>query len=64
MTDEVLSLGRMARRLGVTITWLRAEADAGRIPCLRAGTRYLFCPSAVANVLAERAATPLLTKAQ
>ncbi|HUY89265.1 MAG TPA: hypothetical protein VMV10_11065 [Pirellulales bacterium] len=45
----------MARRLGITQTWLRAEADAGRVPCLRAGTRYLFAAAAVEKALAERA---------
>jgi hypothetical protein len=52
-----LPLNRMARRLRVTVAWLRDEADAGRVPCLRAGTRYLFAPDAVERVLAERAAT-------
>jgi len=52
---DVLSLPRMARRLGITQTWLRAEADAGRVPCLRAGTRYLFAAAAVEKALAERA---------
>lgn len=52
----LLPLNRMARRLRVTIAWLRAEADAGRIPCLRAESRYLFSPETVERVLAERAA--------
>lgn len=52
-----LPLGRMARRVRVTTGWLRDEADAGRIPCLRAGSRYLFSPEAVERVLADRAAT-------
>lgn len=59
MTDKpeaVLSLARMARRLGVTQRWLRDEANAGRIPHLRAGTRYLFSPEAVERTLPERAA--------
>lgn len=47
----------MARRLHVTTLWLRDEADAGRVPCIRAGTRYLFSPDAVERALAERAAT-------
>jgi hypothetical protein len=52
----LLPLNRMARRLRVTTAWLRDEANAGRVPCLRAGTRYLFAPEAVERVLAERAA--------
>lgn len=55
--QSILSLPRMARRLGVTIAWLRAEADAGRVPCLVADRRYLFSPDAVQRVLAERAAS-------
>ncbi len=51
----LLNLSRMARRLRVTVAWLRDEAEAGRVPCLRAGTRYLFAPEAVERVLAERA---------
>ena len=47
----------MARHLRVTVAWLRDEADAGRVPCLKAGPRYLFSPDAVERVLAERAAT-------
>ena len=51
----LLQLGPMARRLRVTTAWLRAEADAGRVPCLRADKRYLFVPAAVEKVLAARA---------
>jgi hypothetical protein len=46
----------MARRIHVTTGWLRDEADAGRVPCLRAGNRYLFSPSAIEQLLADRAA--------
>jgi hypothetical protein len=53
---ELLTLSRMARRLRVTQSWLRDEADAGRVPCLRAGCRYLFAAEAVEAILAERAA--------
>jgi hypothetical protein len=53
---EVLSLHRAARRIGVTSRWLRAEADAGRVPCLRAGNRYLFDLEAVGRELSRRAA--------
>lgn len=52
----LLPLNRMARHLRVTVAWLRDEANAGRVPCLRAGDRYLFSPAAVERILAERAA--------
>jgi hypothetical protein len=55
----LLTLGPMARYLRVTTAWLRDEANAGRVPCLRAGDRYLFAPTAVEMVLAERAAQPI-----
>ena len=53
---SLLPLGPMAQRLRVTAAWLRAEADAGRVRCLRAGKRYLFAPEAVERILAARAA--------
>ena len=53
---ELLSLARMARRLGVTQDWLRAEADAGNVPCLRAGKRLLFNAAATQESLAVQAA--------
>ncbi len=53
---ELLSMARMARRIGVTQDWLREQADAGRVPCLKAGTRYLFNPVAVQEALATEAA--------
>jgi hypothetical protein len=56
MPEQLLNLASMARVLGVPKQWLRDEADAERVPCLRAGDRYLFAPSAVERVLAERAA--------
>ena len=58
MCAEVLTLGQMARRLGVTQKWLKAQADAGNVPCLKAERHYLFEPSAVVDRIAERAAVP------
>ena len=54
--NDLLSLSRLARRLGVTQQWLRDQADAGKIPCLKAGNRYLFNPLAVQEALAVKAA--------
>ena len=54
--SELLSLARMARRLGVTQDWLRGQADAGNVPGLLAGKRYLFNPVAVQEALAVEAA--------
>jgi excisionase family DNA binding protein len=56
--SPLLSLTRLARRLGVPSSWLRQEADAGRIPCLRAGKRLLFNAQAVEEALLEKAGKP------
>jgi len=61
--SELLSLPRAARRLGVTARWLRAEADAGRVPCLRADSRYVFDLAALTRAIADRAARPEQTDA-
>jgi hypothetical protein len=47
-------LGLVARLLHVPAAWLRAEADAGRLPHLRAGRAYLFDPELVERLLLER----------
>lgn len=51
------SLSKTATTLGVPIAWLKREADAGRVPCLRAGRRFLFDLEMVANALAEKASS-------
>ena len=54
-TCPLLPAGRMARQLRVPVGWLTGEADAGRIPHVRAGRSYLFDPDTVFGVLVERA---------
>jgi len=54
--SDLLTLPRMARRIGVTQRWLRQQADAGKVPCLKAGNRYLFEPLAAQEALARQAA--------
>ena len=49
----LLPLGVMARRVHVSPQWLRAEAESGRIPCLRAGERFLFVSQIVEQLLIE-----------
>lgn len=44
-----------ATRLGVPAAWLKTEAEAGRVPCLRAGRRLLMNVRMVRRALAERA---------
>lgn len=55
-TTKLLTLPRAARRFGLTTAWLRAEAEAGRLPCLRAGRRQLFDADALERTLLARAA--------
>ncbi len=51
----LLPIGPTARRLRVPVSWLRAEALAGRIPHLQAGPRLLFDVGTVERLLIERA---------
>jgi hypothetical protein len=51
----LLPLGPTARLLAVPSNWLRAEADAGRLPHLRAGSIYLFDVDEIERLLLERA---------
>jgi hypothetical protein len=54
-TMKLVRVGPMARRLGVPVRWLQAEAEAGRIPHVRAEKVLLFDPETVERVLLERA---------
>ena len=53
--DRLAPLRIAARELDVPATWLRREADAGAIPCLRAGNVLLFDLTHVRQLLLERA---------
>jgi hypothetical protein len=57
-SDDLLDLSAAARRLHVPRSWLRREAHEGRVPCLRAGSRYLFSWCALSGALASRAGNP------
>lgn len=41
----------MAIRVGVAPAWLKAEADAGRVPHLKIGRRLFFNPELVEQAL-------------
>lgn len=60
-TSILLSLPGLAKALNLPETWLKAEADARRIPHLRIDKRYRFNLEAVERSLAERAATGAVT---
>jgi hypothetical protein len=53
---ELLSLRRMAARLGVPSQWLKEQAEAGSVPGLKAGERWLFKPDVVAAAVSKMAA--------
>ena len=53
---ELLTLRRMAGRLGVTAKWLKARAEAGEVPGLQADARWLFRPDVVVPAVAAMAA--------
>lgn len=53
---QLLTDSQMARILRVTVRWLRSEAEAGRLPSVKAERRFLFNREAVERMLAERAA--------
>ncbi len=55
-TDSLVPLSVLARRLRVKSAWLRGEAEAERLPHLRAGDTFLFHEPTVRRVLANRAA--------
>jgi hypothetical protein len=48
-------LGRRFKRFGLSVAWLKSEAEAGRIPCFKAGRKLLFNLEAVEQSLLERA---------
>jgi len=52
---ELLPLRRMAARAGVPSDWLREQAEAGKIPGLKAGNRWLFAPGVVVPAIAAMA---------
>ena len=54
---EPETINQVSRRLKLPVTWLRSEAEAGRLPCLKVGRRFLFSPEAVNRALLQRAST-------
>jgi excisionase family DNA binding protein len=56
----LVTIHRLAYRLKLPAPWLRAQAEAGKIPCLKVGRRVLFNPAAVERALAEMAANSTL----
>jgi len=55
--DTLTNLAGLASQLRLPGAWLRSQALAGNIPCLKVGRKLLFNPGAVEKTLAVRAAT-------
>jgi len=56
---ELLPLRRMAAQVGVPSVWLKEQAEAGNVPGLRAGNRWLFVPEAVTDAVKAMAGDPM-----
>lgn len=55
--NPLTTVHETAEALGVPVRWLKAEATAGRVPCLRVSARQTFFNlEAVRSALAEQAA--------
>jgi hypothetical protein len=60
MENKLFTLRDLAhhyKRFGLSIAWLKAEAEAGRLPCFKAGRKLLFDLEAVEKSLLQRAGT-------
>lgn len=53
--ERPLKLSEMARLLGVSVTWLRAEAERGALPHIKTDRGMLFDRATVERLLTERA---------
>jgi len=54
MDTKYLRVDELARATRLPAAWLKREADAGRLPCIRAGRLRMFDLAAVLKALAER----------
>ncbi|MCC7146261.1 MAG: hypothetical protein IT443_07420 [Phycisphaeraceae bacterium] len=57
-TSDLVPIYGLYRRLkstGIGLSWLKQEADAGRLPFLMVGKRRLFNVAAIEAILLERA---------
>jgi hypothetical protein len=52
---KLVPLVQLAGQIHVPRSWLKREAEEGRLPCLKAGSALLFHAPTVERLLAERA---------
>jgi len=56
--NKLTTVAELSAELRVPIRWIKAEAEAGRLPHLKVGRRFFFNIDAIRAALAERAANP------
>ena len=56
METNLVNLTGLSRRVRLPAAWLKSQAAAGRLPCLRVGRKVRFNVAAVEKTLAEMAA--------
>lgn len=54
MSTQFYRISEISRLTRLPVAWLKREADAGRLPCIRAGRRRMFDLEAVLKSLRER----------
>ncbi len=54
METKYLRVDELARATRLPAAWLKREADAGRLPCIRAGRLRMFDLVTVLKALADR----------
>ena len=54
-SKNLVNLLELSGRLRLPAKWLKIEAEAGRIPNLKAGRKFLFSIEAVKQTLTRRA---------
>ncbi len=54
MPTQYIRLEELAQTTRLPAAWLKREADAGRLPCIRAGRLRMFDLAAVLKALADQ----------
>jgi hypothetical protein len=55
--NNLITIGQLARKLRISVLWLRRQADKGVLPCIDADGKLFFNLEAVKMKLDELAAT-------
>jgi hypothetical protein len=53
--NNLITIGQLARKLKISVLWLRQQADKGVLPCIDAGGKLFFNLEVVKMKLAELA---------